>query len=134
MASNPPASAGDTGWIPVLKIPHSEGQPASGAETAEPVLWGPGAAATKARTPQRPRSATREDAPLRSPHSAAAEQPPRATTGESPRASEKTQHSQKQLKKKMYVYRRRQWHPTPVLLPRKSHGWRSLVGYSRWGH
>ena len=24
--------------------------------------------------------------------------------------------------------RRRQWHPTPVLLPRKSHGWRSLVG------
>jgi len=26
--------------------------------------------------------------------------------------------------------RRRQWHPTPVLLPRKSHGWRSLVGCS----
>ena len=23
--------------------------------------------------------------------------------------------------------RRRQWHPTPVLLPGKSHGWRSLV-------
>ena len=22
----------------------------------------------------------------------------------------------------------RQWHPTPVLLPGKSHGWRSLVG------
>ena len=30
--------------------------------------------------------------------------------------------------------RRRQWHPTPVLLPRKSHGWRSLVGCSPWGH
>ena len=29
--------------------------------------------------------------------------------------------------------RRGQWHPTPVLLPRKSHGWRSLVGYSPWG-
>ena len=29
--------------------------------------------------------------------------------------------------------RRRQWHPTPVLLPRKSHGWRSLVGCSSWG-
>ena len=29
--------------------------------------------------------------------------------------------------------RRRQWHPTPVLLPGKSHGWRSLVGCSRWG-
>ena len=29
---------------------------------------------------------------------------------------------------------RRQWHPIPVLLLRKSHGWRSLVGYSPWGH
>ena len=29
--------------------------------------------------------------------------------------------------------RRRQWHPTPVLLPGNSHGRRSLVGYSRWG-
>ena len=27
---------------------------------------------------------------------------------------------------------RRQWHPSPVLLPGKSHGWRSLVGYSPW--
>ena len=30
--------------------------------------------------------------------------------------------------------RRRQWHPTPVLLPGKSHGWKSLVGCSPWGH
>ena len=29
-------------------------------------------------------------------------------------------------------YWRRQWHPTPVLLPGKSHGWRSLVGCSPW--
>ena len=29
--------------------------------------------------------------------------------------------------------RRRQWHPTPVLLPGKSHGQRSLVGSSPWG-
>ena len=29
--------------------------------------------------------------------------------------------------------RRRQWHPTPVLLPGKSHGQRSLVGCSPWG-
>ena len=29
---------------------------------------------------------------------------------------------------------RRQWHPTPVLLPGKSHGQRSLVGCSPWGH
>ena len=28
--------------------------------------------------------------------------------------------------------RRRQWHPTPVLLPGKSHGWRRLVGCSPW--
>ena len=30
-------------------------------------------------------------------------------------------------------FRRRQWHPTPVLLPGKSHGQRSLVGCSPWG-
>ena len=40
----------------------------------------------------------------------------------------------------VYIYvtfiwnlRRRQWHPTPVLLPGKSHGWRGLVGCSPWG-
>ena len=26
------------------------------------------------------------------------------------------------------------WQPTPVFLPGESHGWRSLVGYSPWGH
>ena len=26
----------------------------------------------------------------------------------------------------------RKWQPTPVLLPGKSHGWRSLVGYRPW--
>ena len=31
------------------------------------------------------------------------------------------------------VHSRRQWHPTPVLLPGKSHGQRSLVGCSPWG-
>ena len=30
--------------------------------------------------------------------------------------------------------RRRQWHPTPVLLPGKFHGRRILVGCSPWGH
>ena len=29
--------------------------------------------------------------------------------------------------------RRRQWHPTPVLLPGKSHEWRSPIGCSPWG-
>ena len=32
------------------------------------------------------------------------------------------------------LFWRRQWHPTPVLLPGKSHGRRSLVGCSPWGH
>ena len=35
-----------------------------------------------------------------------------------------------------YCYRgfwRRRWHPSPVLLPGKSHGWRNLVGCSSWG-
>ena len=32
----------------------------------------------------------------------------------------------------IYIVRRRQWQPTPVLLPGKSHGWRSLVGCSPW--
>ena len=31
------------------------------------------------------------------------------------------------------IIRRRQWQPTPVLLPGKSHGRRSLVGCSPWG-
>ena len=29
---------------------------------------------------------------------------------------------------------RRKWQPTPVFLPGESHGRRSLVGYSPWGH
>ena len=39
----------------------------------------------------------------------------------------------------LYLYgsprklKRRQWHPTPGLLPGKSHGWKSLVGCSPWG-
>ena len=30
----------------------------------------------------------------------------------------------------MLFIQRRKWQPTPVLLPGKSHGWRSLIGYS----
>ena len=33
----------------------------------------------------------------------------------------------------LFHLRRRQWQPTPVLLPGKSHGRRSLVGCSPWG-
>ena len=28
---------------------------------------------------------------------------------------------------------RRKWQPIPVFLPRESHGWSSLVGYTPWG-
>ena len=38
-----------------------------------------------------------------------------------------------EIKRHQLLRRRRQWHPTPVLLPRKSHGQRSLVGCSPWG-
>ena len=31
------------------------------------------------------------------------------------------------------IFRRRRWHPTPVRLPGKSHGRRSLVGCNPWG-
>ena len=34
----------------------------------------------------------------------------------------------------VYIHWRKQWQPTPVLLPGKSHGRRSLVGCSPWGH
>ena len=29
---------------------------------------------------------------------------------------------------------KKKWQPTPVFLPGKAHGQRSLVGYSQWGH
>ena len=35
--------------------------------------------------------------------------------------------------KELILSWRRQWQPTPVLLPGKSHGQRSLVGWSPWG-
>ena len=35
--------------------------------------------------------------------------------------------------KHLMKVKRRQWHPTPVLLPGKSHGRKSLVGCSPWG-
>ena len=39
----------------------------------------------------------------------------------------------KELNTDIQTNRRRQWQPTPVLLPGKSHGQRSLVGCSPWG-
>ena len=37
------------------------------------------------------------------------------------------------IKLRLRIWGRRQWHPTPVLLPGKSHTWRSLVGCSPCG-
>ena len=42
-------------------------------------------------------------------------------------------HIWKYLQIPSYTVWRRQWHPTPVLLPGRSHGWRSLEGCSPWG-
>ena len=38
-----------------------------------------------------------------------------------------------EIKRALGSIQRRQWHPTPVLLPGKSHGRRGLVGCSPWG-
>ena len=38
-----------------------------------------------------------------------------------------------ELSSRFILHRRRRWHPTPVLLPGKSHGQRSLLGCSPWG-
>ena len=32
------------------------------------------------------------------------------------------------------IHWRRKWQPTPVFLPGKFHGQKSLAGYSPWGH
>ena len=37
------------------------------------------------------------------------------------------------LRLSIHPWQRRQWQPTPVLLPGKSHGQKSLVGCSPWG-
>ena len=39
----------------------------------------------------------------------------------------------RKFKMNSVLFWRRRWHPTPVLLPGKSHGQRSLVGCSPWG-
>ena len=38
------------------------------------------------------------------------------------------------LRKSNRIIQRREWQPTPVCLPGESHGQRSLVVYSPWGH
>ena len=47
------------------------------------------------------------------------------------RCKDNLDNEKKYLQTKQFSWRR-QWHPTPVPLPGKSHGWRSLVGCSPW--
>ena len=42
-------------------------------------------------------------------------------------------HKESDTTEQLFYFGRRQWQPTPVLLPGKSHGWRSLVGYGPQG-
>ena len=46
----------------------------------------------------------------------------------------KSQTQLSDLTELMATQWRRKWQPTPVFLPGKSHGQRSLAGYSPWGH
>ena len=51
-----------------------------------------------------------------------------------PCAGKKKKRIKQSFLKKLHIELPRQWQPTPVLLPGKSHGRRSLVGCSPWGH
>ena len=44
----------------------------------------------------------------------------------------RAENAREEIKLLQRYFRRRQWHPTPVLLPGKSHGWRGLEGCSPW--
>ena len=45
-----------------------------------------------------------------------------------------SRNTQRNIIKPQEMIWRREWQPTPVSLPGESHGQRSLVGYSPWGH
>ena len=50
------------------------------------------------------------------------------------KAMPKNAQTTAQLHSSRMLIWRGQWHPTPVLLPGESHGWRNLVGCSPWRH
>ena len=45
-----------------------------------------------------------------------------------PNLKQQRENILKKIERDSGAYGRRQWHPTPVFFPGKSHGWRSLVG------
>ena len=55
------------------------------------------------------------------------------TLEDEPHKSEGVQYATGEEQRVITNNSRRKWPPTPVLLPGKSHGRRSLVGYSPWG-
>ena len=57
----------------------------------------------------------------------------RTTCSPARQASLPTGFSRQEYWAGSHSLRRRQWHPTPVLLPGKSHGQRSLEGCNPWG-
>ena len=57
-----------------------------------------------------------------------------ATRGVAPTREKHSQQRRSRTAKNKQNSGRRCWHPTPVFLPGKSHGRRSLVGCSPWGH
>ena len=59
---------------------------------------------------------------------------PAASAQANPQSSTSNQRRQWHLLRVAILSWRRQWQPTPVLLPGKSPGRRSLVGCSPWGH
>ena len=61
-------------------------------------------------------------------------QPSHPRSSPSPAVNPSQRQSLLQLYSSNSIKRRKQWHPTPILLPGKSHGQRSLVGCSPWGH
>ena len=50
-----------------------------------------------------------------------------------PNLKQQRENILKKFERDSGAYGRRQWHPTPVFFPGKSHGWRSLVGRRPWG-
>ena len=88
VVKNPPANAGDMGWIPGSReIPQATEQLSPCTTTTEPVLQSPCITVTEACEPRA--QATREATIMRTPDTATGEQPPFAATREKPTRSNK---------------------------------------------
>ena len=111
VVKNPPSNEGDLSSIPgqETKIPHAMEQPSPSAATREPKCCN--------EDPAQPKFLNKKDR----------ESSKISTVFVRRKKVCVNRHTQ------VGQRRRRQWHPTPVLLPGESHGCRSLVGCSPWG-